>query len=127
MADLDLRDRSVLSYRCAVTPDALWLLRQLLSQWFTDQRVAPEDVDDLVVIANELCTSVVVLGHDDEIAVRAQLRDGEARVEVAEHDPVTPPTPDEMVLSSALGDEVVVRSTHHLTRIACRRRVRMVG
>lgn len=127
MTSTSLRDESVMTYRCPVTPNALWLLRQLLAQWFTDRRVAPEDIDDLVVIVNELATSVVVHNCDDEIMVRAQLRDGEARLEVAEHDPTSPPSAAETVLSEALGDAVDVRVGGGLTRLACRRRVTVLA
>ena len=126
MADPDLRDESVLSYRCAVTPDALWLLRRLLEQWLTERHVSGEDIDDLVVIVNELCSSIVVHGHGEEIDVTARLVDREVRVEVTGSDCEPDVDSDEIALARTLCADLDVRRTASRATLACRRAVTLV-
>jgi anti-sigma regulatory factor (Ser/Thr protein kinase) len=122
----DLRDDTVLTYRCAVTPDSLWLLRRLFEQWLAERHVASEDADDLIVVVNELCSSVVVHGRGDDIEVDARLVDSDVHVEVVGHDPQSAVDPDEIALARSLSSDLTVEVTPYRTRLACRRAVRLI-
>ncbi len=126
MSEPDLRDETLLSYRCAITPDALWLLRRLFEQWLTEQRVSADDIDDLVVVVNELCSSVVVHGRGEEIDVHANLRDGEVRLEVRGSEQHSDVHPAEIALARTLCRTVEVRRTARRATLTCARPVTLV-
>ncbi|HVF19675.1 MAG TPA: ATP-binding protein [Mycobacteriales bacterium] len=125
MADDDLRDDSVLTYCCAVTPHALWLLRRLLEQWLAERHVAADDADDLVVIVNELCSSAVVHGNGEEIEVSARLVDHDVHVEVVGHAPQSAVEPAEIALARTLSADLDVEMSPHRAVLRCRRPVRL--
>ena len=123
----DLRDESVLAYRCAVSQDALWLLRRLVEQWLADRHVSAEDSDDLVVVVNELCSSAVVHGTGEEIEVTARLQDGEVTIKVVGHAPSSPVDVEEIALARSLSAELIVDVTPHRAVLTSRRPVRLVA
>ena len=123
MPDTDLRDDSVLSYHCAITPDALWLLRRLFEQWLGERHVVADDAEDLVVIVNELCTAAVLHCRGEEIEVIGRLVGADMLVEVVGHKPSSPVSSAEISLARSMTDELSVQMGPSRTTLTGRRRV----
>lgn len=119
----DLRDDTVLEYRADVTPAALWLLRQLVEQWLVERHVVRDDVDDMLVITNELCTDVVRRGADDAIDVTVRVLDDIVEVEVVQSGGGSA-EPAEVDLVAALGDRVRRWVSPAGLHLACRHPIR---
>ena len=117
---IDLRDQSMLKYRCAVDPNALWLLRRLFEQWLGERNVSPVDAEDLVVVMNELCSSSVVHGTGEEIQLRAYLGDGDITIQVVGRPLSSPVAEDEVAVARLLSTHLTIDATEQYSMLTAR-------
>ena len=120
---IDPRDQSVLTYRCAVNPNALWLLRRLFEQWLGERHVSPDDAEELVVVMNELCSSAVVHGNGEEVVLRASLGEGDITIQVVGHQPSSPVSEDEIAVARSLSADLTIDVTDQCATLTSRRPV----
>lgn len=63
-------------------PAAVGLARHLLADWLTSEAIDQTAVDDLLLVANELCANAVVAAVDGDVVLRARLEDDDVVLEV---------------------------------------------
>lgn len=125
--------------REAVVP----LARHFLQEWLVHVPVDPLEVEDVLVIASELCTNAVRAssGRDGGVALRAWTEGSDVLVEVEddgdgftwpEHADHDLPDPEEemgrgLFLVQALADEISIRTEDGRTFVRCRKAAAIGG
>lgn len=116
-------------------PAALGLARHLLSDWLTSEPIDQAVVDDLLLMANELCSNAVEATPSGEVVLRARVEGDDVVVEVEDSgtahpgiEPAGPDHPDPMAergrglyLVSALSDSCEVTERSGRTIVRCRK------
>jgi serine phosphatase RsbU (regulator of sigma subunit)/anti-sigma regulatory factor (Ser/Thr protein kinase) len=124
-------------HRFTANTAAVVLARHLLADWLQHQPVDSEATDDILLIANELCTNAVSAAPDGSVVLRAALSDDAVEVEVQDEGGIAPPFPTDydqgppdamaesgrgLFLVKALSDEVSVEVAEGLTTVRCVKR-----
>ncbi|MGH9154590.1 MAG: ATP-binding SpoIIE family protein phosphatase [Acidimicrobiales bacterium] len=116
-------------------PAAVGVARHLLSDWLTSEPIDQTVVDDLLLVADELCANAVHAGPAGEVVLRAQVEGDDVVVEVEDEvghhpgiAPAGPEHPDPMAergrglyLVDALSDSVEVCEEDGRTIVRCRK------
>jgi serine phosphatase RsbU (regulator of sigma subunit)/anti-sigma regulatory factor (Ser/Thr protein kinase) len=124
-------------HRFSANTAAVVLARHLLADWLAHQPVDSEATDDILLIANELCTNAVTAAPDGTVVLRAALEEDAVEVEVQDEGGVAPPFPTDydqgppdamaesgrgLYLVKALSDEVSVEVQEGRTSVRCVKR-----
>lgn len=116
-------------------PAAVGVARHLLSDWLTSEPIDQSVVDDLLLVANELCANAVEAGPGGEVVLRARVEGDDVIVEVEDGvnahpgmEPAGPEHPDPLsdrgrglYLVDALSDSCEVTEHEGRTVVRCRK------